>query len=33
MVHSPRLEPVALGIEQEAKLVILVVNLLEVEAA
>ena len=32
MVHSPRLEPVALGIEQQAKLIILVVNLLEVEA-
>lgn len=33
MVHSPRFEPVALRIEQQAKLIILVVDLLEVEAA
>ena len=33
MVHSPRFEPVALRVEQQAKLIILVVDLLEVEAA
>ena len=33
MVHSPRFESVALRIEQQAKLIILVVDLLEVEAA